>query len=298
MDFQPLFVAFHESIKLKNTEENADLRERRDEVLASLRQHMQARRGLTFTMFNSGSYAMGTGIRPLRGADYDIDVGVVFSVDHAQCDARDLKTAVLGGLPSSLGRVQWRRPCITVFRKDHHVDVGVYARDRGGLWLVVGKQTDPVVSWQQDGIDLFIEDVRNRFPSSTTDHAQFQRVIRYLKRWKDLQFQGNGVKAPVGLALTVMAYHWFGPRSRRGNYDDLAALTGLVERIVTEFSANQSELKFPRAPKDNLLRKLSAEQVKQMIGRFADLLKALQEAKSKDSIASLRRAFGPDFPES
>lgn len=297
MDFQPLFVAFHESIKLKNTEENADLRVRRDDVLAILRQHMQARHRLTFTMFNSGSYAMGTGIRPLRGADYDIDVGVVFSVEHAQQDARELKRAVLESLPSSLGRVEWRRPCITVFRKDHHVDVGVYARDRGGLWLTVGKASESVVSWQHDGIDLFIEDVRNRFPSSKTDHSQFQRVIRYLKRWKDLQFQGNGVKAPVGLALTVMAYQWFSTRSHRGNYDDLAALTGLVERIVSEFPANQTELRFPRAPKDNLLRKLSPEQVKQMIGRFAELLKGLREAKSKNSVAPLRRSLGVDFPE-
>lgn len=298
MDFQPSFLAFHEAIKLKNTEENADLRKRRDEVLSHLRGHMQARHDLTFTMFNSGSYAMGTGVRPLRDADYDIDVGVVFTLDHAKRKAQELKQAVFGGLPSSLGRVEWRRPCITVFRKDHHVDLGVYVRDAGGLWLAVGRQQDPIVSWQLDGIDRFIADVTQRFPSSATDLEQFRRIIRYLKRWKDQQFQGNGVKAPVGLALTVMAYRWFSPRSHKGAYNDLAALTDLVERIVASFDGGQTQLEFPRAPKDNLLRKLSPEQVLQMRGRFSHLLAALADAKSKGSAAALCRVFGSDFPGS
>jgi hypothetical protein len=297
MDFQTLFIKFHEKIKLKDTDENADLRRRRDEVLETLRQHMGERHRLKFTMFNSGSYAMGTGVQPTRDADYDIDVGVVFSLEHSRQDAGELKRWVHGGLVSSLGRVEWRRPCLTVFRKDHHVDLGIYVEDRGGLWLAVGKQTDPQVTWQQDGIKLFIEDVRNRFPNPREDHQQFQRLVRYLKRWKDIHFVGNGVKAPVGLALTVMAYYWFSARSRAGVYNDLAALTDLVQRILEHFAGDKMELKFPRAPGDNLLRKLSHEQVKQMKGRFQSLSALLGEALSKDSTAPLRRAFGDDFPE-
>lgn len=297
MDFQTLFVKFHEKVRLKDTEENSDLRQRRDEVLAHLRQHMWERHRLKFDMFNSGSYAMGTGVQPPRGLDYDIDLGVVFAVEHAQKDAREFKQLVHGGLPSSLGRVEWRRPCLTVFRKDHHVDLGVYVKDGGGLWLAMGKQTDPTVTWQQDGIKLFIDDVRSRFPDPRGDHEQFQRIIRCLKRWKDVHFQGNGVKAPVGLALTVMAYYWFSARRSSGVYNDLAALTQLVQRVLKEFSDGRVELKFPRAPSDNLLRKLSAEQVKQMRGRFQVLFDRLTEATTKESAAPLRLAFGLDFPE-
>ncbi len=297
MNFQPLFIKFHDKIKLKDTEENVGLRRRRDEVLSQLRQHMWERHRLKFTMFNSGSYAMGTGVQPLQTADYDLDVGVVFEQEHARVDARMLKEQVHGGLPSSLGRIEWRRPCITVFRKDHHLDVGVYVKDGGGLWLAVGRQKDSAVTWQQDGIMHFIEDVRDRFPSSPENHDQFQRTIRYLKRWKDRNFQGNGVKAPVGLALTVMAYHWFSPRSRSGVFHDLAALTDLVQRIVAEFGSDRVELKFPRAPGDNLLRKLSHEQIKQMTGRFQGLHGLLREASERSSAAPLRRAFGDDFPE-
>ena len=209
-DFQPLFTKFHEKIKLKDTEENAGLRERRDAILDHLREQMRVRHQLRFQMFNSGSYAMGTGIQPLRGAEYDIDVGAIFSLEHAKQDPRQLKEWVFQCLPSSLGRVEWRRPCITVFRKDHHMDLGVFVQDGGGLWLAMGKQTDLPVKWQQDGIQLFIEDVRKKFPESPDNHRQFQRVIRYLKRWKDFNFQGNGVKAPVGLALTVMAFNFLG----------------------------------------------------------------------------------------
>lgn len=297
MEFQPLFIKFHEKIKLKDTEENTDLRKRRDEVLDHLRQHMWERHRLKFEMFNSGSYAMGTGVQPVRGADYDIDLGVVFALEHAQKDARELKQLVHGGLPSSLGRIEWRRPCLTVFRKDHHLDLGVYVKDRGGHWLAMGKQTDPAVTWQQDGIKLFIEDVRNRFPDPHGDHEQFQRILRYLKRWKDVQFQGNGVKAPVGLALTVMAYYWFSASRSAGVYNDLAALIHLVQRVLKEFNDGRVELKFPRAPGDNLLRKLSAEQVKQMQGRFQVLLQRLTEATAKNTAAPLRLAFGIDFPE-
>jgi hypothetical protein len=298
MDFQPLFRKFHEKIKLKNTEENADLRGRRDQVLDQLQQHMKARHGLTFRMFNSGSYAMGTGIQPYGSNDIDIDVGVVFSLSHASKDARELKQAIFSGLPSSIGRVEWRKPCITVFRSDCHIDLGVYVEDTGGLWLAMGKQTDPEVSWQQDGIKLFIDDVKNRFPSPQEDHQQFQRIIRYLKRWKDKHFAGYGVKAPVGLALTVMAYYWFGARRSANEYNDLAALTDLVKQILGKFSDEQTRLDFPRAPRDNLLRKLSQEQVKQMKGRFQNLLKLLEEAMSKNSTEPLIRAFGDDFPKS
>jgi hypothetical protein len=78
----------------------------------------------------------------------------------------------------------------------------------------------------------------------------------------------------------------------------MGALTDLVGRICEQFGGDQVELKFPRAPGDNLLRKLSTEQVRQMRGRFQGLLDRLKEANGSSTAAPLRRALGEHFPES
>ena len=70
-----------------------------------------------------------------------------------------------------------------------------------------------------------------------------------------------------------------------------------MQRIRDHFGGAQVRLEFPRAPGDDLLRKLSADQVRQMKDRFQKLAERLNEATTKGSTEPLVRAFGPDFPE-
>src|SRR5262245_46723030 len=110
MLLQPLFRRFEENIKLARFDENAELREKRDRVLKRMRENMQ----MKFEWFNQGSYAMGTGIKPLDG-DYDIDIGIVFDIDRRKYDPVTVKQWVYKAVEKHTGRVEWRRPCITVY---------------------------------------------------------------------------------------------------------------------------------------------------------------------------------------
>jgi hypothetical protein len=310
MSFQPLFRRFHETIQLKQYEENAELRDKRDRVLKRLRDGMAR----SFTHFNQGSYAMGTGIKPLNG-DYDIDIGVVlndvFIEDH---DPVEVKDWVYDAVRGHTQRVEWRRPCITVFYQQageaiYHVDLAIFAKRRYSeeTYLAIGKQhsAGEQREWQRDERRRFMDDMSVRF--SGEEGAQLRRVIRYLKRWKDERFSGEGYAAPTGLSLTVAAYHWFRPHhGRSGNLDDLEATHALVQSMLSGFawhwrglqSVQRLSLKFPYAPYDDVFERMTDQQMQEFRQRLQKLDEWLAEAARSGNVSTLRRAFGSDFPES
>ena len=309
MSFQKLFRQFHEAIKLTDSTHNAGLREKRDRIQKRLRDNLSQ----TFTFFNQGSYAMDTGIRPLND-DYDIDVGIVFNdVYHDDFDPVTVKQWVYDAVSEHTARVEWRRPCITVYYQQggepiYHVDLAIFAHERhsNGLRLAIGKQHSAREhrEWQPDDRKGFIDDVKNRF--SGQDGEQFRRVIRYLKRWKDVHFPSHGNAAPSGLALTVAAYRWFAV-SRSvwgGEYDDLAATRSLVRVIRSQFTCRWTSsgnthrltLPLPRAPRDDVFAGMSDQQMQEFYQRLQTLEAWLEQAANSESVAPLRRAFGDSFP--
>jgi hypothetical protein len=317
MSLQPLFRRFHEAIQLKQYDENAELRQKRDIILDRLRDKLRPR---TFEPFNQGSYAMGTGIKPING-DYDIDIGIVFDLDYRVNDPVTVKGWVYQAVLGHTASVDWRRPCITVNYQQarepkYHVDLAVMARDSGGtLRLALGKQHSQADQreWQVDDRQGFIDAVKNRF--SGEDGFQFRRVIRYLKRWKDVHFSNEGHAAPTGLSLTVAAYRWFRPMKQYSSYlsqgveyDDLAATAALVGAIHQSFQqvwdASRSQyvprllLQFSHAPYDDVLTRMSNQQMGEFRGRLEKLSGWLEDARKTQDATPLQRAFGSQFPPS
>ncbi|HLM44066.1 MAG TPA: nucleotidyltransferase [Myxococcaceae bacterium] len=314
MPLQTLFRQFHDTIQLKNYSENAELRQKRDTILERLREKLRPR---TFEWFNQGSYAMGTGVKPInRDYDYDIDIGLVFDVDHQQVDPIAVKGWVYQAVQGHTASVEWRRPCITVNYQQggalkYHVDLAVLARDsRGTLRLAVGKEHAQanLRQWQPDDRQGFIKAVENHLGGE--DGYQFRRVIRYLKRWKDVHFPNEGRSAPTGLSLTIAAYKWFRPvraSTQQGIiHDDLAATAELVNQLRRNFHnvwdagsgrhTPRLSLQFPFAPNDDVLAPMSAQQMTELHGRLEKLSDWLDEARRTQSPASLQRAFGNTFP--
>ncbi|WP_149847198.1 cyclic GMP-AMP synthase DncV-like nucleotidyltransferase [Paenibacillus sp. 37] len=74
---QSQFEDFHDSIKL--SDESTILKEKRDIIIERLSEKMPAA-AKSYTTFNQGSYAMKTGIKPLDGKNYDIDLGPYFKM--------------------------------------------------------------------------------------------------------------------------------------------------------------------------------------------------------------------------
>jgi hypothetical protein len=312
MSLQPLFRRFHEAIQLKHYDENAELRQKRDNILVRLRDNLHPR---TFTPFNQGSYAIGTGVKPIDG-DYDIDIGIVFDLDFRTNDPVTVKGWVYQAVLGHTASVEWRRPCITVNYQQsgepkYHVDLAVMARDSSGnLRLALGKQHSSADqrAWQMDDRQGFIEDLQRQF--SGDDGGQFRRVIRYLKHWKNVHFANEGHAAPTGLSLTVAAHRWFQLAKNHTyqgvEYDDLAATITLVRAILQSFNRvwDQSlgqhlprlSLQFPYAPHDDVFARMTNQQMLEFQGRLEKLSGWLEEAKRSQSSAPFQRAFGPQFP--
>jgi hypothetical protein len=313
MSFQPLFRRFHDVIQLKQYDENAELREKRDRILNRLREGLRQSK-ISFEWFNQGSYVMGTGIKPLN-RDYDIDIGILLNNVHIEDhDPVEVKGWVYRAVDGHTQRVEWRRPCITVFYQQagetvYHVDLAIFAKKKysNGSYLAIGKQhsSKEQREWQLDDRKGFMDAMETKF--SGEDKYQLRRVIRYLKRWKDERFSNEGYAAPTGLSLTVAAYYWFRPdRDWRGNYDDLRATHALVQSILQNFNqrwngnvfVHRLSLRFPCAPNDDVFERMTDQQMQEFHQRLQKLDAGLAEAQRSGNASILRRAFGSDFPES
>ncbi|WP_254360550.1 cyclic GMP-AMP synthase DncV-like nucleotidyltransferase [Corallococcus exiguus] len=270
---------------------------------------------MSFEFFNQGSYAMGTGIKPLNG-DYDIDVAVAFDINPRSYDPVEVKRWVYAAVKPHTSQVKWRKSCITVYYQQageavYHVDLAVMARTSSREFhLARGEENSAYgqLEWQPDDRLGFIQAVADRF--SGEEAAQFRRVIRYLKRWKDLHFSPEGKAAPTGLSLTVAAYAWFQPSMGSPwagtEESDLTATLNLVKAIRRNFGqvldsetrryVSRLTLQFPKAPFDDVLKRMSNQQMDEFYRRLEKLEAWLEHANRTGAVASLASAFGADFP--
>lgn len=308
--FQSSFINFHESIKLFNTDENSILRKKRDAILERMRNG-----GLTFTSFNQGSYAMGTGVVPLN-ADYDIDVGIIFTGDTKPSDPLIVKRWVYDKVLGHTSNVEWLRNCIRVQyikagEPTYHVDLPVYWKDKqtGELSLAVGKKNsdNEHKDWQSSDPQGLINKVNSHL--SGEDRSQFRRVVRYFKRWKDSQFPKMGNAAPVGIGITVAALNGFSVAKDWGattsaGYNDLQATLNLANYMRENFKytynngeyASRLVQTLPVSPQNDVFKKMTNQQMKEFKERLDKLSKELETAQSSYTSSVLAAVFGPDFP--
>jgi len=322
---QKYFVNFHETIKLNNLDENKTLREKREIVLDKLRERLKkffqekGESTPTFEFFNQGSYAMGTGIQPLEG-DYDIDVGLKFNISKEDYpDPTEVKQWVYDALSTHTQRVEFRKPCITVFYQRHnepiyHIDLAIYSESSvGSLYIAKGKPNSDERIWEASEPQQLIKLVENRF-DDTEDGKQFRRVIRYLKRWKDVKFSSDGNGAPIGIGITVAAYHWFNASKQvdsftgGATYDDLTAMQNFVHAVIGHFRdvynagemISRLSVKLPVAPYCDLFEKITDNHMISFKRKLESLLSVLNEAQREpepsEACQQLQKQFDDDFP--
>lgn len=325
-DVQKYFRQFDDEIRLERDDEKAKLVEKRDRVLKRLSDGLKRQRDAgakipSYVAFNQGSYAMNVGVKPIDG-DFDIDVGLRFDLATTeQPDPGVVKTWVYDAVKNHTKKVEMRRGCVTVFYQEggediYHVDLVCYSskgkNSDGKDYIARGKpgNCEWVASDPQELQDLISSQHKDE------DGAQFRRVIRALKRWKDIHFSRFGRKAPKGIALTVAAYRWYrvskvtDPIARTVKYDDLDAMKNLVERMVNAFSLVWSEeakqllprlqIPLPIAPASDLCDNLSDASMSAFKDRLDKLLAALKKAKEDvdphTACKELSDHFGSDFP--
>lgn len=307
---QPNFTKFHNKIRLSDSNANAKLREKREIIVEALRAGLNKHaddggKNLTFSHFNQGSYAIGTGIMPKDG-DYDIDVGIIFDNSADDFDhAVELKKIVRDAVETNGRNVKIRRPCVTVTylkdgETDYHVDLAIYVEtDSDDLNLAVGRESSSgdQIYWELSdpkGLTKKIKDLH-----SGDDAKQFRRCIRYLKKWRDYKFSGSG--APVGIGLTCAAYEHFSPTKYDGEYSDLRATKTLVSSMLNESDSGAGRIvaKLPVRPWNDLFDEMTDTQMNTFVEKLRSLEDALEDARDeasvKEACKTLNGQFGPDF---
>jgi len=294
-DLQKSFHKFHDAIALDHELES--LREKRDRVLARLFSQLERRNP---RRRDQGSYALGTGIKPLpdRG-DYDIDVALEFELDPQTISAVALKQEVFDAVKAHTQNVEVREPCVTIHyhRRGEpylHVDLAVYAVHGGRTFLARGKPGAGAADnrWEPADPKALIEFVGSH-PADPDHRQQQRRVIRYLKRWKDIVFSSEGEAAPRGIALTACTLEWFGAREL-----EIDALTDVVAAMHQQ--GPQIEVYLPVPPGNGLFKRMSQDQRENYHARLGDLLDALRSAKAETNARraaeALQKYLGEDFP--
>lgn len=329
-DIQKYFDEFHENIKLKRFEENETLREKRNRILARLKNNWKKVfedmdiEAPKYEIFDQGSYDLGTGNKPTDG-DYDIDVGIIIKISkNDYSDPVKVKKWIYDSLYGHTKSVEIRRPCVTVYyQKDeeaiYHVDLAVYCQSDDKIYLAKGKlnSSEENKIWEEadpHGLSKLIKEHH----SDRDDDKQFRRIIRYLKRWKDVQFSQDGNAAPIGIGVTIAAYKWFEPNktvdvdhfanTKTTKYEDLKALNQFVQRMIDNFSyvlrdgeyVERLEVLLPVVPKCDLFDKISNSQMtnfKEKLESLHQVLKdAIEEADPTEACKLLQKQFGVNFP--
>ena len=267
---------------------------------------------------------MDLGVIPLDG-DFDIDVGLEFKINKIDYpDPVVVKEWVFNALFGHTDDVKIRMPCVTVqyhLRKEplYHVDFAVYAQDgySTNIYLARGKPTSKEndKKWELDDPRGLIKAVREKF-TDENDRLQFRRVIRSLKRWKDVKFSPDGHEAPIGIGLTVCAYYWFSisktlvdPLKMSYEYNDLDATINFINAMLSQFrlvgNNNGRELyrlsvHLPVQPYNDLFEKMTDIQMTNFKEKLEELHRALIKARDEvdpvEACKVLRKQFGDDFP--
>lgn len=320
---QEAFVEFNKTIKL-DIDDNRSLAEKRDMLIGELNAHLKKLNDeegikLTFVPKNQGSYAMGTGVEPLPGEDYDIDVMLLFDIDKNDYEAKNIKKIVFNALDKQPRKTKIRKPCVRVQYHQNgevkfHVDFAVYAKDLSGTYLSKKPKYETDNEEWQDAQPEELKSKIDNFDDDGEVQAQFRRVIRYLKRWKDLRFVSTSNGRPTGIAITAIAlkgfqnsvvkeYDWISNKYRY-TVNDLDATINLVKYFIGQFDWwNNISVNLPVLPHNDLFEKMSETQKKELKEKLEilkdDLISAQNETDPHKASNKLRqnRVFGEDFPE-
>jgi len=316
---QSKFLQFDDAIKLRHFNENETLREKRDIIRRKIEDSLPVvfeQEGIdcpSYKFEDQGSYSIGTGIKPLDG-DFDIDQGLYFDTSITKWpDPVKLKELIFKTVENHTQKVSVRRSCVTVFysmdgEPCYHVDVAIYSDSKSNLgeipYIAIGKLNSSSLNrfWEKSDQAHLEGLIKNKH--SGEDAAQFRRVIRYLKRWKDYQKSNAELASITGIALTILVYNHFTPQYKdlfSKSQDDLLALKSTLDNYVSMLRTGTNEIILPVAPYNNLLEKLTKIQLQEFENKAIELQRSLeiayQDADPIRACIELRKMFGDDFPE-
>lgn len=330
MSLQTYFKKFNGKIKL-DYDVNSDLAKKRDILLDILKKSNDIP---SFAVYNQGSYSMHLGVEPLD-KEYDIDVGLRFNINKDDYeDPVELKQKIHDLLDEHTDYgAEIKKPCVTVTYKKNgeaafHVDLVTYAYEDkddtdSQLYLARGKKSNSDETyWEKSDPVGLVDYVNSKYngEDEKKDREQFRRVIRYIKRWKNIQFDNAGNAEPPSIGITLIAVEKFTAAKKYDYleedyvYDDLEALIDFVTELKGFFSFNgitedgrilyaityniPGSLRFEQ--NSNVFKKMTDIQMTDFKDKIDKLLTKLEEVKNEtdevEQCKKLNKIFGSDFP--
>jgi hypothetical protein len=169
------------------------------------------------------------------------------------------------------------------------------------MQLARGRDTDPANTnyrfWEASEAKKLNSKIIDAFSGKERD--QWRRVVRYLKRWRDLKI---GHKNIPSIALTIEAMDRFKPifSSTDDKPRDLIALRDLVETMLGRWMGTRLQIWLPVETRCDLLKDVSDIQMNDFKAKLITLRDTLNEANAEadthEACKLLKAQFGDDFP--
>lgn len=237
MSIQSKLEQFHEKIKMSSSLKR-ELREKKGILLEILRKD---RNLPSFCELEQGSYAMHTGVKPEEDQEYDIDVALRFSATKSEVEPLVYKENICEILKNHTEYgAEIKKSCVTVtYSKEgeakFHVDLVVYTyedKNDKDSQLYIAKGIDKESQkWEKADPKGLLDYIGDQIEEEN-EREQFRRVVKYIKKWRNLKFTNTGHTSPPSIGITLIALDNF----KYCEDDDLSSLIHIVKAIVNKFN--------------------------------------------------------------
>lgn len=228
------FQQFHNGIRLTPTQN-----ERVRSAVRHLRTHISGDDELNAisarSPFLQGSYAQDTQVRPVDDGPLDVDVVFPITtkfVDRCGGNATEVVRFIRERLQADeyyKTRIVAKERCLRIeYEGEFHLDV-VPARPAQGLAPLEIPDRDLSHGWRQTNPEGLLEWVTE---TNTASKGHFTRALKYLKAWRDHNFDPDN--RPPSVALLVFA----------GNHQPYADKRRTTDRYVLETRKSNSDAAF------------------------------------------------------
>jgi len=315
MGIQAHFIKFHNAIKLSKTDDiYSDARGKDDSITKAVKEAFKEEGYEVIDDFIQGSFSTDTAILNIDG-DFDIDRGIV--IDDAVAPGNPVipkKTVQKVLEKRGFTNAKIKKPCVTADYKTQrlHIDFPVYKKSGETYNLAIGKKDSNEDNRYWDvadpkGLKIWIKSKTTYVGSSDDKLLQFNRLVRYMKRWRDHKFSVEVGGKVYSVGLTVMIKNCFQPSfDKDGKPCDLTALKNAVQSILNggyfESQGNDQYkvvVNLPVAPYRDIFDGSSVDTGTQLRNKMHKLLDKLQSAiDEEDEIKQCKifnGLFGDDF---
>ena len=316
MAIQTRFDKFHKKIKLgREDDAYKKARERDDSIKAEVKTAFREADYPIADDFIQGSLKTHTGIVPISG-DYDIDRALVIDDEKAPENPVTPKKKALDVLENrGFKNAKIKKPCVTAdYASDNvHIDFIIYKRSGDQYYLAVGKKNSDEDNREWSfadplGLMEWISDFSDYDDDEAADvRDQFRRLVRYLKRWRDHQFNETVATKVYSIGLTVMIKEQLQVSfSTEGARQDLQALRETVGAILDAgyFTEEQTgryraHVDLPVEPRRDIFDGSSLDTGTQLYNKLKSFKEKLAEAEKlsdeRKQCEILNNLFGDDF---